>query len=58
MNGNAAETTSRAQTTAKTRIDQRLRAPHSFRSTAANAPTANPTVRTANSLIPSSAASG
>jgi hypothetical protein len=58
MNGKAADTTSAAQATAKTRIDQRLRAPHSCRTTAENAATVKATVSTASSLIPSSVASG
>ena len=57
-NGNAAESTTPAQTTANVRLDQRAVGPHSRPSTTANASAAVATVATASSLIPNSAASG
>ncbi len=57
-NGNAAERTTPAQTTAKLRLDQRVVGPHSRQSTTANASAASAIVATASSLIPSTAASG
>jgi hypothetical protein len=57
-NGNAAERTIPAQTTAKLRLDQRAVGPHSRQSTAANATAATAIVATARSRIPKSAASG
>ena len=56
--GNAAESTTPAQTTAKVRLDQRTVEPHSRPSTTANASAASAIVATARSRIPSSAASG
>ena len=57
-NGNAAERTIPAQTTANVRLDQRAAGPHSRPTTTANASAAVDTVATASSRIPSSAASG
>jgi len=47
-----------AQTTAKVRLDQRARGPHSFQTRTANASVAVATVATASSRMPSTAASG
>src|SRR3954453_9242677 len=57
-NGNAADSTIPAQTTANVRLDQRAVGPHSSQSTTANASAATAIVATASSLIPRSAASG
>ena len=57
-NGNAAERTIPAQTTAKVRLDQRTAGPHWRPTTIANASAAVVTVATARSRIPSSAATG
>ncbi len=58
MNGYAAETTSKAQTSANARIVHRLCNSHSWRTTAAKPITATVTVRTASSLMPIAAAIG
>ncbi len=57
-NGNAAESTIPAHTTANVRLDQRVAGPHSRQTTTANALAASAIVATASSLIPSTAASG
>ena len=57
-NGNAAERTIPAQTTANVRLDQRAVGPHSRPITTAKASAAVAIVATARSLIPRSAASG
>ncbi len=57
-NGNAAESTIPAQTTANVRLDQRAAGPHSRPTTTAKASDAVDTVATASSLIPNRAASG
>ena len=57
-NGNAAERTIPAHTTANVRLDQRAVGPHSRPMTTAKASAAVAIVATASSLIPSSAASG
>ena len=55
-NGNAAENTIPAQTTANVRLDQRAVGPHCRETITANASAAVETVATASSLIPKSAA--
>ena len=57
-NGKAAETMIPAQTTAKVRLDQRARGPHSFQTRTAKASVAVAIVATASNRIPSAAASG
>ena len=57
-NGNAAERTIPAQTTANVRLDHRARGPHSFHTSTAKASVAVATVATASRRIPSAAASG
>src|SRR5581483_3876713 len=57
-NGNAADRTIPAHTTANERLDQRVVGPHSCHTTTENASAASATVATASSLIPKSAASG
>ena len=57
-NGNAAEMTSPAQTTANVLLDQRAIGPHCRQTTTANASAAIPIERIASALIPKSAASG
>ena len=57
-NGNAAERTMPAQTTANVRLDQRADGPHSFHTSTANASAADAIVATASSPIPSAPASG
>ena len=57
-NGNAAENTIPAQTTANVRLDQRAVGPHCRETITANASAAVETVATASSRIPNSAASG
>ena len=57
-NGNAAEKTIPAQTTANVRLDQRVAGPHSRQSRTAKASDAVDTVATASMRIPNSAASG
>ena len=57
-NGNAAEITSPAQTTANVRLDQRATGPYCLPTTTANASAAIPIERMASALIPNTAASG
>ena len=58
MNGKAPDTTSAAQKIANARLDHRASRPHSCATTAEKTTAATTTVRTASSLIPSTAASG